>query len=539
MPALRRTLREKESFVTIAAGFALARIDAGRNRILDRELETWWTHRLDLREVQGSEMAALALGLAGSRRAIDLLIEVARDTREGRWSVNRDEVPLRLRAFAVHALGLAGRRLEDADLQVRLADEVAEILGTYEGRNPELPIACVLTLAHLPLLSPHSFAARHHGCTPGSCGARRIEFLLSLLESEHRCVVKAHVPTAVMHLLDREPAPWSEARTRLLLDDFHDRLAERAGHECLQLREGIALAVARGCDLGDDRSDREMRKLLMERSQRAGLPHLRGYAILALGRLRTGLDREGHLVPTSPRIRSHLFDLLQDEDAAVRGWAGLAVGLLGRRLEAEERAPEEVVRLATRLCESLRGEENSLAGGGMAMGAALLRDEEAAAVMVEKLRVEESGAGGAYVALALGMLGGPRAVGTLRAIVADPRSEGDLLRQASLALGVLGDAAAVPVLVARLGAARSIWEASALVEALDMLGDRSAIPLLLDLLADRDRSDLVRSHAAAALGLVADPTCLPGNAEIARDLNYRASSPGLNRPEGWGLLNIL
>jgi hypothetical protein len=50
---------------------------------------------------------------------------------------------------------------------------------------------------------------------------------------------------------------------------------------------------------------------------------------------------------------------------------------------------------------------------------------------------------------------------------------------------------------------------------------------------------LAPRRAAAALGLVADPTCIPWNAELARELNYRAPSPGLNSTGDWGLLDIL
>src|SRR5690606_21765067 len=101
------------------------------------------------------------------------------------------------------------------------------------------------------------------------------------------------------------------------------------------------------------------------------------------------------------------------------------------------------------------------------------------------------------------------------------------------------DKKAVEELTGMLARAESQSAMASLAMALGYIGDCSAVTPLVAMLGNDTITDTARGFAAAALGLVAEKDDLPWNAPIAIDLNYRASVPSLNAPDGKGVLNIL
>jgi HEAT repeat protein len=96
---------------------------------------------------------------------------------------------------------------------------------------------------------------------------------------------------------------------------------------------------------------------------------------------------------------------------------------------------------------------------------------------------------------------------------------------AAVALGQIGDPAAVPVLARKLSeripgtgllsrVTRGRREEDEFVRraaaaALGQIGDRAAVPALIDALSKERTEDDVRREAARALGLIGDPAALP------------------------------
>ncbi|MDP6368623.1 MAG: HEAT repeat domain-containing protein, partial [Planctomycetota bacterium] len=116
----------------------------------------------------------------------------------------------------------------------------------------------------------------------------------------------------------------------------------------------------------------------------------------------------------------------------------------------------------------------------------------------------------------------------------------ELLQQAAIALGLLGDKDLVPELVDMLTGAKSLASQAAISSALGFIGDARSIDPLISMLQDGQITDRARGFAAVALGLVADKEDLPWNAKIAVDTNYRASTSTLtSASEGTGILDIL
>ncbi len=115
----------------------------------------------------------------------------------------------------------------------------------------------------------------------------------------------------------------------------------------------------------------------------------------------------------------------------------------------------------------------------------------------------------------------------------------ELLQQAAIGLGLMGDYNLVPYLTYMLVEANSLASQAAITKALGFIGDRRSIPPLLSLLEEREVTALSRAFGAAALGLIAERSMLPWNTDISCDLNYRAATVTLNDTQGTGVVNIL
>ena len=144
-----------------------------------------------------------------------------------------------------------------------------------------------------------------------------------------------------------------------------------------------------------------------------------------------------------------------------------------------------------------------------------------------------------YVALALGMVGAAQYRAEIQDIVRASKYQPELLRQAAIALGLLGDKSLVPELVAMLQGAKSLASQAAVASALGFIGDARSIDPLIAMLADKQITGSARGFAAVALGIVADKESLPWSAKISININYRANTSTLTTPEGTGLLDIL
>jgi HEAT repeat protein len=183
--------------------------------------------------------------------------------------------------------------------------------------------------------------------------------------------------------------------------------------------------------------------------------------------------------------------------------------------------------------------ENSPLVAAYAIGSGILGNVEFTEPLLEKLeRIADDEARG-YICVALGMIGATEAIVPINDIIKDSSYRPQLLRQAAIALGLLGDKNIVDELVDTLEATNSLATQAALSSALGFIGDKRSIAPLVDLLENQEVTASARGFAAVALGIVADKEYLPWNSKIATDLNYRASTVTLNDQEGNGILNIL
>lgn len=121
------------------------------------------------------------------------------------------------------------------------------------------------------------------------------------------------------------------------------------------------------------------------------------------------------------------------------------------------------------------------------------------------------------VVKALGRIGGPGVLPILLDLLVYARAEEEdwrLLCGVTEALGVLGDSAAVPVVLSLLQGKEPRLFAPAL-EALGHIGDPAATPALLRALSEGERA--LREAAARALSVLGDPGALPTLLRLADD----------------------
>jgi HEAT repeat protein len=136
-------------------------------------------------------------------------------------------------------------------------------------------------------------------------------------------------------------------------------------------------------------------------------------------------------------------------------------------------------------------------------------------------------------------MGAAESKAKIQELVKNSEFRPELLKQAAIALGLLGDNNIVPDLTEMLRNASSLSAQAAIASALGFIGDQRSIDPLVKMLKDESLTDGARGFAAVALGIVADKESLPWNSKVAVDVNYRASTQTLNTTDGKGILNIL
>lgn len=197
-------------------------------------------------------------------------------------------------------------------------------------------------------------------------------------------------------------------------------------------------------------------------------PETRAQAALSLGDLEREAAVEG------------LARLLDDAVPSVRQAAGISLGKLGFRAAVEP------------LVEALRAGPPDLRF--QAATSLVEIDPEVAYDPLVAALADEDGEVLSAVALGLGAIGDPRAVGHLAPLLDHPRATTRF--DAAYSLVQLGDGRGQEVLVAALRSPEHQWDA---IEALERLGDPTAVePLALLAMAGR-RPDVAHIRAASAV----------------------------------------
>jgi HEAT repeat protein len=540
VPALRRALEtERHNDIVTGALVALARIGDVRGEDGRSEFEELFKNWLPDRSQEIAETAAVALGILANDSSVRTLADIAGDSETGRKLVRQGNVPLRTRAFATYGLGLVGARTASNTVRNEIVDELAVLLEQPDGPTRDVKVAAIVALGLTPIdWSTNAAFDRRAGAS--SSRNAQIEYLQDYFRNEsNERLVRAHVPGALAHLLTKEQGLPAEglALREAVVRGLSQKIGEHS-REREEVRQSCILALGQLVDLDEDAADADARAELRRMADHGALQE-KAFALIALGQIGGRPGSGSGSAKSLNLIRGLLVEKLTGGSTGARPWAALGLGICEREIEdlgSSAFAPNEDVKIALR--SALRGASQEIVGA-YAIALGIARDTEAAVLLHGRLLdVRESGQQG-YVALALGMIGASGSRTEIQRIIRESKYKPDLLRQAAIALGLLGDKSLVPELVAMLADAKSMASQAAVASALGFIGDARSIDPLVEMLQQKQITATARGFAAVALGLVADKESLPWNAKISININYRANTSTLTTPEGTGLLDIL
>lgn len=487
--------------------------------------------------------AVLGLGVHGGLAVTPLLASIALDEKPGRSALGRTgKVDRRTRAFAAHALGMAGHTTH-RDVERRFV--VKRLLELLEDESDEtdLAAAAVIGLGQCPV--PFAAAEREE------LVHRRVVFNALeafLLEKRSDLRAKAQAPVALARQAywPAQGTPESkEARAalgRLAVDRLTPMIGARTKTHPL-VREGVcqALGLVVGHEHGDARRvGRDIDAVAaLTRMAREGQEREAGLAMIALARIagRGPVPADSLTID----IRTQLGTWAAEAQPSRRPWALIALGVLLHERTALGGAPAlgTIALLERRLERAPTPEESAAAA--IALG--LAGGAEATAALVDRLDQGDFRIRGLN-ALALALLPAPAAIADMRAIVASGVYRPYLVRDVATALGVLGYDGLSQLLVGKLVGARFMPEKIAALQALAWAVDPGAIDALRVVLqrkriGGRRVDDTSRAFAIAAMGAIASQRPFPFNAPWATDIVWNAAPPSLHDAEsGGGVLDL-
>jgi HEAT repeat protein len=528
VPALLRALEtETNPDIITGAMMALAKIGDIADETGNSKFVELFTPFLSGHTQEINETAAIAIGILANDSSVAILRDLLEDSKEGRALVGSNEVNYRTRAFAAYGLALVGSRTGEEAIRQSIFSSLRQTLESDDSSTRDIKVACLISMGlapmeklgfdSLPLGDPSAITSR----------SEQIEYLMEYFQDKKNSYfVRAHAPTAICRLLegtDNESAKTAAAAV------FIESLAKASKR---QVQQSCVIALGLLGDTDPDGIDNAIRAALIQTKDKISDTQTRNFAAVALAQSGSRMGTEAPDLAIS-QVSKHFMVQLSRGKNAIRPWTAIAIGILGKGLG--DAAP---VELREALDMKLRAENSPLVAA-YAIGSGILGNVEFTEPLLEKLeRIADDEARG-YICVALGMIGATEAIVPINDIIKDSSYRPQLLRQAAIALGLLGDKNIVDELVDTLEATNSLATQAALSSALGFIGDKRSIAPLVDLLENQGVTASARGFAAVALGIVADKEYLPWNSKIATDLNYRASTVTLNDQEGNGILNIL
>jgi HEAT repeat protein len=557
IPNLLNALRtESSNDIQSSCMIALAKIgdpDDGTGRsALVREVQLEIQKRLVSSSQELSETAAIAFGILGHRENIGLLTAVLENDAPRLRALGvpqTSDVGIRTRAFAAYGLGLIGNQAAEYDRLV-VNETLRRLLdGECRGMaHRDVPVACLTAMG----LTPLAIDPRDNGLEQEKTVREKalmmsrqdqLRFLLGYFADEScNSLNRAHAPTAMARLLAVDGVPDSFGFKSAVAEALLATLAESSKADtAVQQSAILALGLLGDCD--EDGLDRRIRSTLMQVKERLADQQARRFAVIALaqaaGRPGRGngdpLDGVSTKAPQA-NARSYLLGELARDKGTLKPWIGIALAVLERSLDDAQSASSMDVKLALRasLVESRSPDDL----GAFAIACGIVRDVGAKDTLLKYVRAVRDTEARGHTAIALGMLRDTSAIAPLEEIARTSKYQGDLMRSAVTALGLLGDKALVPELIEMLAAANSLSSQAAISRALGTVGDSRSVTALVEFLNRESATELARAFGAVALGLVAEKEDLPWNAKIGIGSNYRANTPSLIDGKG-GVLDIL
>ncbi len=551
VPALLKVLdKERGNDLVTGSLIALAKIGDKLSESDTSEFELVIKAFLKDGNQEISETAAVALGILANDASVELLTQLMNDDPAARSFMGKTEVPLRTRAFAAYGLGLIGHATSDNELRKQIAASLVSILNTPSFAKRDLKVAAMTAFGLTPV-DPAAEEPVDESLTPEQKASlsrkAQLTFLLDYYDEanqransrtrHHR--VRAHAPTAMARLLTDQGADFEDLRTQVIEKmlegvNKHSKYNRNIQQSCV-LALG-QLADARGGKKNVHHTVHEELDRLCKKGELQAKP----FALISMAQVAARPAPEGIEDPTGGRddLRKALKSRLSKAKGGQAAWAGLAVGVYARALSDGAQPTIDLEALDALRSEAKKAKVPALAGAYM-LALGLANDQDSAGLILDKLEYFSQDETRGHCAVALGLMNYTQAIEPIQEILDGSEFRPDLLKQAAVALGLLGDKNMVERLVKMLGDAKSLSSQAAIASALGTIGDKNSIDGLVELLKDSGKTQTARGFAAVALGIVCDKELLPWNAKIGTNINYRANTETLTGAGSTGILDLL
>jgi len=472
-----------------------------------------------------AESAVIALGILGSERALESLGALLRDDERGRKLADLPAVPYRVRSLAAYGLGLIGQATRSQRTRQIVCRALTEALDAAPATDTQ--VACVLALGMTPLeLDPS-----HSASAAWSSRETQLGYLQRLAErADTGRLVRAHAWASLARLARDAGAELRESCMRRTLASLAD-----PGLDPLA-RESCILGLGELCGGTDTPGDLAAVDALFT-LLRAGTASEPDAARLALVELASRPAPTRAYEQLLQRLRERLLTETHAPAARTRAWSALALGVLEARIVRSGRRAELPVRDELRALWKRESSPDAQSACALALG--LCADRESSAPLSDCLARGGDDALRGYCALALGLCGDPRSVPALRAILRESTHRPFVLESSAIALGLLGEKAVVEDLLAGLGESLSQTSQGWFALAVGLVGDARALPVLVERLKDDKLTRRSRAYLAVALGMICESAPAPWAQPIAAHLAWRATSETLFSGTGEGVLEFL
>lgn len=533
VPALKEAL-EKERANDIVTGclVGLAKIGDVKSESGASEFEPMLAKFLSDGNQEIAETAAVALGILANDSSVQTLADLALDKPEGRKRVGNKEVHFRTRAFATYGLGLIGKRTASNQVRQDVAGILIDLLGKPESSTRDVKVAALIALGLVPIdvdKSESPEAKQNYA----SSRQTELKFVEKYFKDEsNNYLIRAHAPTAMGRLLKDAPPELKDGLAKLLITALGKQSKERE-----EVRWGCVLALGQIGDTDKDKIDVEIRDVLKNVAEESHEVQEKNFAMIALGQVggRSGSGEDNE--KGARDCRDCLLTSLTKGKTQLRPWAGIGIGVMEREILDAGQTPSTSAKETVRT--TLKDANSPSMLGAYAISCGIAKDTESKDLLRDKFKNAPGDEVKGNIAVALGLVDARDAAKDIEDVVKESKYKPALLKQAAIALGLLGDKDLVPDLIKMLAEAKGYSSQAAIASALGFIGDSRSIDPLVDMLKRKDITDSARGFAAVALGIVADKEPLPWNSKISTNINYRANTTTLTGNEATGILDIL
>lgn len=541
VPALIHALKtEKNNDILTGTMIALAKIGDAQDLEGRSEFEALIATFLSDSVQEVRETAATALGILANPKSIPTLKHLALDDDEGRRLVGRkNEVSFRTRAFAIYGLGLVGHKANTADRE-RIVTTLAQILSEPKLSTRDVKVAAIIAMGLVPIENQQALQAGEEtpdAKHPSRSRTQQINYLLDLLSDRNgHDLLRAQAPRSIALLLRGSTEELREETARALLK-YVGKNSSKHPH---QLRQSAMLALGQIGNCDGDGIDAKIHKALLEGISDPN-QQTKFFSLIALARASgkpgdTNAPHGQYDEKVLTATRRHLGRQMAKGGRA-KAWAALSLGVFGHELTVNGEP------MSANMSQAIRAAAERITApgniGAYAIGAGLRKDQESIPLLEDKLAQISDDEARGHIAIALGLMDSRGSIEKIQTIVQKSKYRPELLKQAAIALGLLGDKQTVPELTRMLRDAKSLATQASVAQALGFIGDSRSVDPLVDMLGDSQLTARARAFAAVALGIVADKELLPWNSKVSVDINYRANTPTLTGGGGTGLLDIL